>query len=49
MISITIFLLLLGLIVFGPRKTIETVQACRRAILQIKEAATTQFQSTDSQ
>jgi Sec-independent protein translocase protein TatA len=36
-ISLTIFLLLVGLIVFGPRKTIEMAQEIGRAIARLKE------------
>jgi Sec-independent protein translocase protein TatA len=44
MISAAIFFLFLGLIVFGPKKTIELTQAVGRLLAQIKQA-TGQFQS----
>jgi Sec-independent protein translocase protein TatA len=44
MISATIFFLLLGLIVFGPRKTIEFAQTAGRFLAQAKQAAG-QFQT----
>lgn len=39
MISLVMFLLVVGLVAFGPKKTIEMAQACGRAVSQIKEAA----------
>jgi Sec-independent protein translocase protein TatA len=44
MISLSIFLLLMGLIVFGPKKTIEMAQALGRMIAQVKQSAG-EFQS----
>ena len=44
MIGLVMFLLLLGLIVFGPKKTIEMVQVCGKAFSQVKQA-TGQFKS----
>jgi Sec-independent protein translocase protein TatA len=40
MISTVILLLVLGLLVFGPKKTIEMVQNTAQALAQIKLAAT---------
>jgi Sec-independent protein translocase protein TatA len=39
MISLVAFLLFLGLIVFGPRKTIEFAQEIGRLLAQLKRAA----------
>jgi len=39
MISLIGFLLFLGLIVFGPRKTIEFAQEIGRVLTQVKQAA----------
>jgi Sec-independent protein translocase protein TatA len=39
MILMVGFLLVLGLIVFGPRKTIEMAQEVGRALAHVKEAA----------
>jgi Sec-independent protein translocase protein TatA len=39
MISLIGFLLFLGLIVFGPRKTIEFAQEIGRVLAQLKQAA----------
>ncbi len=44
MISAAMFFLFLGLIIFGPRKTIELAQSLGRFLAQIKHA-TSQFQS----
>lgn len=38
MISMMIFLLVLGLIVFGPKKTIEMAQSVGRAVAQLKKS-----------
>jgi Sec-independent protein translocase protein TatA len=43
MITAVVFFLFLGLIVFGPKKTIEIVQSVGRAVAQVKQA-TSQFQ-----
>ncbi|MFZ0201206.1 MAG: hypothetical protein WB523_08535 [Candidatus Sulfotelmatobacter sp.] len=45
MISVVGFLLILGLIVFGPRKTIEYAQEIGRVLAQVKRA-TGQFQQS---
>jgi Sec-independent protein translocase protein TatA len=37
-ISLTAFLLLMGLIVFGPKKTIEMAQTLGRAVAQVKQS-----------
>jgi Sec-independent protein translocase protein TatA len=39
MISLVVFLLFLGLIVFGPRKTIEYAQEIGRLLAHVKNAA----------
>lgn len=44
MITGAAFLLLLGLIVFGPKKTIEIAQTFGRVLAQVK-SATGQFQT----
>jgi Sec-independent protein translocase protein TatA len=44
MITAVAFLLFLGLIVFGPKKTIEMAQTMGRTLAQAKRA-TAQFQS----
>ena len=44
MISMAFFLLLLGLIVFGPKKTIEMAQSAGEMLGKVKQA-TAQFQS----
>ena len=44
MITAVVFLLFFGLIVFGPRKTIEIAQSVGRVIAQVKQA-TSQFQT----
>jgi Sec-independent protein translocase protein TatA len=44
MISAGFFFLLLGLIVFGPKKTIEMTQTIGRVLAQVKHA-TGEFQS----
>lgn len=44
MISAALFFLFLGLIVFGPRKTIELAQTLGRFLAQAKQAAA-QFQT----
>jgi Sec-independent protein translocase protein TatA len=44
MTSLILFLLLMGLIVFGPKKTIEMVQTMMGMVGQFKHAAS-QFQS----
>ncbi len=44
MITAVVFLLFLGLIVFGPKKTIEIAQSIGRAVAQVKQA-TNQFQA----
>ncbi len=44
MISMAFFLLLLGLIVFGPRKTIEMAQSAGEMLGKVKHA-TAHFQS----
>jgi Sec-independent protein translocase protein TatA len=38
MISMMIFLLVLGLIVFGPKKTIEMAQSVWRSVAQLKKS-----------
>ena len=38
MISMMIFLLVLGLIVFGPKKTIEMTQSVGRTVGQLKKS-----------
>ena len=38
MISMMIFLLTLGLIVFGPKKTIEMMQSVGRSVAQLKRS-----------
>jgi Sec-independent protein translocase protein TatA len=38
MISMMIFLLVLGLIVFGPKKTIEMTQSVGRSVAQLKKS-----------
>jgi Sec-independent protein translocase protein TatA len=43
MITAVVFLLFLGLIVFGPKKTIEIAQSVGRVVAQVKQA-TSQFQ-----
>lgn len=45
MISMVAFLLFLGLIVFGPKKTIEFAQEIGRLVAQLKKAAG-QFQES---
>jgi Sec-independent protein translocase protein TatA len=38
MISMMFFLLLLGLIVFGPKKTIEMAQSVGRSVAELKKS-----------
>lgn len=45
MILTVLFLLFLGLIVFGPKKTIEMAQEVGRVLAQVKQAAG-QFQQS---
>jgi Sec-independent protein translocase protein TatA len=44
MITAVCFLLFLGLIVFGPKKTIEIAQSVGRVVAQVKQT-TGQFQT----
>lgn len=39
MITAVVFLLFLGLVVFGPNKTIEIAQSVARVVAQVKQAA----------
>jgi Sec-independent protein translocase protein TatA len=39
MISLMFFLLVLGPVVFGPKKTIQMAQAAANALEEVKEAA----------
>jgi Sec-independent protein translocase protein TatA len=45
MISMVMLLLLMGLIVFGPKKTIEMAQSAAQALAKIKQA-TSEYQSS---
>jgi Sec-independent protein translocase protein TatA len=44
MITAVVFLLFLGLILFGPKKTIEIAQGVGRVVAQVKQASS-QFQT----
>jgi Sec-independent protein translocase protein TatA len=44
MITALVFLLFLGLIVFGPKKTIEIAQSVGRVVARVKQT-TSQFQT----
>ncbi len=44
MITAVLFMLLLGLIVFGPKKTVEIAQTIGRLLVHVKHA-TSQFQT----
>ena len=44
MITVVVLLLFFGLIVFGPKKTIEIAQSIGRVVAQVKQA-TNQFQT----
>jgi Sec-independent protein translocase protein TatA len=37
MISMMMFLLVIGLVVFGPKKTIDMAQTCGRTVAQLKK------------